>query len=314
MHLRILRALSCFAALAAFGLGAARADVVANFEDLSLATNSANPGPLLGSPGDPPPPGYTVVDGTYGPVAQGAFTTGGVSLINQRDQTYGSWGGFAYSNQVDTASEGWTNQFSTYAGAAHSGTNFGVAFGYHDLEAVPALGVEAFDPLKIGHLEGLPYLSLPEDAVIRGMYVANTTYTALTLIQGDGFTPPMGVGDWYRLSAYGTDASGNILTDASGNALAVDLDLARWNAGESRFVANQWLYMDLSALADAQRLYFNVSGSIDVGYGLATPAYFAVDDITYTLGAAAVPEPASLAMAGSAVLVVGLAARRRVRA
>lgn len=305
MNIRAIRFLACLAATAVLGLGAARAgQVVADFENLSLAPDSAFQGPM---------PGATIVDGAYGPVAEGTFTTGGVSLINQYGLTYGNWSGFAYSNEHDTASEGWTNQFSVYAGAAHSGSNFGVGFGYHDLTANQT-GNEPFNPLNIAHLEGLPYFTLPDGAAIQAMYVANTTYTALSLINGDSFARPMEVGDWYKLSAYGTDASGNILRDASGNARAVDLDLAYWNAGESRFVANQWLYMDLSTLADAERIYFNVSGTITGLYGLNTPGYFALDDVTYTVGAAAVPEPASLAMAGSAVLVVGLAARRRARA
>lgn len=305
MNLRASRILSCLVVFT-LTLGSVRGgEVIANFENLTLAPDSAFQGPT---------PGATIIDGPYGPVAEGSFTTGGVSLINQYDLTYGSWSGFAYSNQVDTTAAGWLNQSSAYPGAAHSGDNFGVAFGYHNLA-----GANPFDPLNISHLEGLPYLTLPEDAAIQGMYVANTTYTALSLLLGDSFSGrPMGgvngdIPDWYKLTAYGTDAAGDVLTDASGSALFVDLFLGDNRQGQM-FIADQWMYMDLSGLVGAERLYFNVSGSLTGPYGLNTPSYFAVDDVTYTVNAAAVPEPGSLAMAASAVLIVGLVARRRTRA
>ncbi|WP_337175748.1 DUF4465 domain-containing protein [Paludisphaera sp.] len=308
MSLRPYRSLTCLAATLALALGTARAGVVvADFDGLALSPNSAQSGPF-----DP----TVEIPGRWGPVEQGSFSSDGVDFINRGGAGY--WEGFAYSNQTNTDVPGLASQFSVYAGEAHSGANFGVAYGYHDLEAIPLLGVEAFNPLNLVHLEGLPYFTLPEDAIIQGMYVTNTTYTALSLSLGDDFTGrPMGgvdgnIPDWFKVTAYGTDAYGNILTDASGGARFVDLFLGDNREGQ-RFIADEWLYMDLADLAGAQRLYFNVSSTLSGQWGLNAPGYFAVDDVTYTIGAAAVPEPTSLAMAGTAVLVAGLLARRRPR-
>lgn len=284
-----------------------RADVVVgDFEDLALAPNSAFQGPM---------PNAVQVTGRWGPEMQGTFNTGGIDLMNRRNATFGSWSGFAYSNQVDNTTAGWLNQFSVFTAAAHSGTNFGIAFGYHDLEA-NLYEPEAFDPLNIEHLEGLPYLTLPVGAAIEGMFVTNTTYTALSLLLGDDFTGrPFGgndgtIADWYKMTAYGADAAGNILTDASGNALAVDYYLADNRQGQM-FIAQDWTYLNLSSLAGAERLYFNVSGTLSGLFGLNTPGYFAVDDIRYGIDPAAVPEPASLVMAASAVALLAAAAGRR---
>lgn len=313
MNIRPFSFPALLAAILVSAAGSAGAGV-ASFDDLSLAANSAYQGPL----GSPLPPDYALVQGTYGPVAAGSFSSGGVAFANRRDQTYGSWSGFAYSNQTDATTEGWTNQFSTYAGAAHSGSNFAVAAGYHDLTA-NALEPEAFNPLDLDHLEGLPHFTLPTDAIIQGMRVTNTTYAALSLLRGDSYAAPLGgtsgtVPDWYKLTAYGTDAAGDVLVDSGGSALFVELYLADNRQGQM-FIADQWMEMDLSLLAGAHRLYFNVSGTIgDSTYGLATPSYFAVDDVTFDVPAPAVPEPSSLAMAATAAALVGLAARRRRRA
>ncbi|OJW12362.1 MAG: hypothetical protein BGO49_21140 [Planctomycetales bacterium 71-10] len=306
-HLRLLSSLTAVV----LALGSARAGVVTvDFEDLSLDFNSAKSGPF-----DP----TAEVEGQWGPLDQGIFSSGGIDFVNRVMPGY--WEGFAYSNQVDMETEGFTNQFSVYNVAAHSGSNFGVAFGYHDLRATNT-GNEPFNPLDIAHLEGLSYFTLPENAIIQGMYITNATYAALSMLRGDSFTGrPLGgengeFPDWFKVTAYGTDASGNVLTDAMGAAIGVDFYLGDNRDLTGAVIVDSWKYMDLSALAGAERLYFNVSGTLETadGYGFASPAYFAVDDITYALGAAAVPEPASLAMAGTAVLVVGLAARRRARA
>lgn len=295
-----------FACLAFVSTTAHAGDVVASFDDLNLAPNSYFQGPTSNA---------VEIQGRWGPEMEGTFNTGGIDLINRRNTTFGSWSGFAYSNQFDTTTAGWLNQFSAYAGAAHSGSNFGLAFGYHDLEA-NLYEPDPFDPMNIDHLEGLPSFTLPTGGSIEGMYITNTTYTAVSLLLGDDFTGrPFGgddgaIPDWYKMTAYGTDADGNILMDALGNALAVDYYLADNREGQM-FIAKDWHYLDLSALAGAQRLYFNVSGTLTGLFGLNTPAYFAVDDIHYRLNATAVPEPSGLIMGGSAVSILLLAIHRR---
>lgn len=290
--------------LSALG-GEARAGIVtATFEDLALAPESSWRGP---------DPNGEVVQGPYGDVMLGSFETGGISFVNKSDLEYGSWSGFAYSNATDVETPGHGNQFSAFAGGGRGGEgNYGVAFGYHDLEA-NVFTDDPFDPTNIGHLEGLPSFTLPIGASIAGMYVTNTTYAALSLIEGDVFTGrPFGgedgsIADWFKLSAYGTDAFGTVL-DAH-----VDFYLADNRQGRM-FILDEWEYMDLSALAGAERLYFNLSGTLSGDYGLNLPGYFAVDDVQYRISAAAVPEPSSLAMASVGAGLIGLLIHRRKRA
>lgn len=286
-------------AVLAFGLaaGAVRGgEVVATFDDLPLAADSYWRGP---------DPNGVVVPGPYGDVVQGGFTTGGVDFNNNAELTYGSWSGFAYSNTTDTTTAGYLNQFSAFTGAAHSGDAYGVAFGYQELAG----------PILLSQLQGLPSLTLPAGAGIAGMFVTNTTYAALSMLQGDSFAKKFGGPsgndpDWFKLSAYGSDSLGNVLSTS------VDFYLAdyRFSDNSKDYIVDDWRYMDLSALAGAQRIYFNVSSS-DVGlFGMNTPGYFAVDDVRYTVASAAVPEPSSLAMASIGVVALAHLARRRRRA
>lgn len=269
-------------------------DIVATFDDLTLDAESASRGP---------DPNGTVIKGPYGDVMKGSFTTNGVVFENDAELTYGSWSGFAYPNTT----AGCLNQFSAFPGSAQSGENYGVAFGYTDLAGNP--------PTNIGRLAGLPHLTLPTGAGIAGMFVTNTTYAALSMLQGDSFAKKFGGAsgddpDWFKLTAYGADAAGDVL-----NA-SVDFYLADYRFADNSkdYIVDDWRYMDLSSLAGARTIFFNVS-STDVGdFSMNTPGYFAVDDIQYTIADAAVPEPSSLVMAGIGAIVLGALARRRLLA
>lgn len=263
-------------------LPAQAGNVTVGFEDLTLAANSYNSGPMPNAPGG-------------GTVSAGTFTSGGATFSNRYSNQWGSWSGFAYSNMTNTTTPGYTNQYSVYTGAAYSGTNFGVAYGYRD---VP------FNPTTPQDFGSLPTFVLPTGGSIEGMFVTNTTYAALSMLNGDSFAKKFDTGDWFKLTAYGFTSSG---------LKSVDFYLAdcRSSNANDHYILSAWAYMDLSSLAGATQLWFNLSSS-DVGrYGMNTPGYFAVDNITYNLGAAAVPEPTGLVMSASAVAVVGMALRRR---
>lgn len=295
---RSLIGLSLFATL----VSTASAGSVATFDDLPLAPNSYFKGPVSGG---------QVVDGPYGPVTVGTFASAGVRFANQYDNTYGSWSGFAYSNATDTTTPGYTNQYSAIAGVGHNNSaNYGVAFGYDDVQ--PNLfDPTPFDPSNKDDLESLPHFTLPTGAVLDGMYVTNTTYAALSMLLGDGFSKKFGGvsgddPDWFKLSAYGTDAAGNVLSNS------VDFYLAdyRFSDNSKDYVVTNWTYMDLSALSNASTLYVNLSSSDSGIYGMNTPSYFAVDDITFTVPSA-VPEPSGLALVAAGLGIVGSMARSR---
>ncbi len=195
----------------------------------------------------------------------GDFTSGSAVFNNNYDSTYDSWDGWAYSNKSDTTTAGYTNQYSAITGLAQSGSNYGVAY--------------------IGWAE-LPSITLSNTGIVEGIYVTNTTYAALDMLNGSSFSKKFGGDtgddpDWFLLTTTGKDSVGNITG-------SVDFYLAdyRFENNEYDYIVDSWEYVDISSLGVVKMLEFSLSSS-DVGeYGMNTPAYFAMDTV--------IPEPATV--------------------
>ncbi|MEW4490415.1 DUF4465 domain-containing protein [Thalassoglobus sp. JC818] len=275
-----------------------------DFDDLPLSPDSHWNGPDLTGAQSPGPYGGTLYNGS--------FTSGSAQFANNYEDFYGSWSGFAYSNETNTSIAGFTNQFSTFAGAAQSGSNFGIGFGYDDVNA-NQLDPIAFDPTNTAHLLALPHFTVATGVAVTSAYVTNTTYAALSMTNGDGFAKKFGGdtgndADWLKLSAYGIDEFGQAL------GATVEFYLAdyRFTDNTQDYIVDEWTLMDLSSLAGAQTIAFNLSSSDSGPYGMNTPAYFAIDSIDVS-SVTPVPEPGSLALLLIGSAVAGVSRTRRGR-
>ena len=268
----------------------AKADVV-NFQDLGPGLKTyAGPGggnywngPASNATSQPDP----VMGGTQ---TVGTFQSGNVSFSNSYNATYGSWGGFAYSDCTDTTTPGYTNQYYAYAGSGYGGSgNYAIGYGY----------VDGLDPTDPTQLDQLPSLTLPANARIQSAYVTNTTYAALSMLNGDRFAKKFGTGtdpyDWFALTVYGTDAN-NVLLSSSVTFFLADY---RQLNGTPDYIVSQWTALDLSSLAGATHLYFNLASSDTGDFGMNTPACFAMDNIRYTIDGVWVGASGTWANAGN---------------
>lgn len=255
------------AVLLPLATNAAAANIV-DFEDLDLSV--------------PPAQAYTGVGGGAfwnGSDESGGFTSGDASFLNSYNTKYGSWEGWAYSNTTDTVTDGYANQYSAYAGGAHSGTQYGVYFKPWVLTST---------------------VTLAPGASILGAWITNTTYAALSMRDGDSFSKKFGGvdgtdSDWFKLTITGENSQG-----ITGE---VDFYLAdyRFENNNLDYIVDDWKWVDLTSLGNASRLTFGLSSSDNGQWGMNTPAFFAIDDIT----TGEVPEASTLAIFGVGGLVAG---------
>lgn len=199
----------------------------------------------------------------------GGFTSYGVGFSNAYGVSYGYpwWGGFAYSNMTDTTTPGYANQYSAITGTDASGVaggNYAVA--YLADTTIPTISLSGMDPLSIT--------------------LSNTTYTYLTIRDGDSFSAAFASGDWFKVTITG-------YTGANVSTGAVDYYLADYRSANSAdwYIVNTWQTVDLSALGSGTSYLTLTFDSSDVGaWGINTPTYVAVGSL------AVVPEPAAIAL------------------
>ncbi len=268
---------------------AAGGDIVVNFDDLSYPNGSFDPGSLF-------PKGPAPGTGSYdnGWDLAGGFTSHGAFFSNSYDTAFNSWSGWAYSNVNDPTTTGPTpflgdfnHQFAAITGTAPGGSgNYAISSG-------------------TGAAINLPAGTSPVS-----FEVTNSTYSYLSMTHGDGFAKQFSTGDFFELKIFGFMGSNGAGTEVG----EVDFFLAKYTSSDSLPV-NVWTLVDLSSLAKAHSLTFDYASS-DVGeFGINTPEYFAMDDLTLRT-ASVVPEPSTAMLALTAMGTMGLAAvrcRRRRR-
>lgn len=216
------------------------AQTVSTFEDFNLQVDTF----LNGSDGN------------------GDFTDENLSLPNDYDAQWGSWSGFSISTMTDVTTAGFTNQYSSISGDGNNNSDtYAVGFMYYpDNDATVKL--------------------LNEDAgeTVNGMYVNNSTYAYLSMRDGDAVAKKFG-------GATGDDQDFFLLTikkylNGVLSTEKVEFYLAdfRFSDNSLDYIIDEWTYVDLSSLGDADSLHFQMTSS-DVGqFGMNTPAYFCIDD------------------------------------
>lgn len=228
-------------------------------------------------------------DSHYYPLSSTSFSSGAAGFNHDFVDWGGgfnSWSGWTVSNEHDTATPGYQNQFSVHAAGGQGGGNFAVAY------------------------QGQPVASLAAPAMVEGAWFANTTYAALSMLQGDSFAKRFGgTGgddpDWLLLTIVGRGAGG-LQTGA------VDFYLADYRFADhaSDYIVQDWTYVDLAALntlGAPTQLEFVLSSSDSGAFGMNTPAYFAMD----SLAVSPVPWPAAPWLYAAGLATLGAWRRRR---
>ena len=136
----------------------------------------------------------------------------------------------------------------------------------------------------------------------RGRLLHQHYLCRFAVLNGDGFSKKFGGPsgndpDFFKLTITGKDATG-------ATTGAVDLFLAdyRFSDNSLDYVLSDWTFVDLSSLGAVSSLAFALDSSDTGQFGINTPGYFALDDLSVN----AVPEPSTALMlvAGGLILLI----------
>ncbi len=192
------------------------------------------------------------------------FNSGMFTFENEYNSSWGSWSGWSYTNITDNTTAGYTNQFGNITGSGESSNQFGVFFqsftGKHRLFTDNGNAVN-----------------------LSGAFFTNTTYAYLSMLNGDSFatqfgdtTNAAGGADWFLLTIYALDVD-SLHTGDSVNFYLADY---RFTDDTQDYIVNTWEWVDLSSLGAVYGLDFKLTSSDNGIYGMNTPAYFAMDNLT----------------------------------
>ena len=218
----------------------------ATFEEMTLDAESAYNGAGVS--------GETITDAYGSECVKSQFVSGGYRFTTVYNPAWGSWSGFAVSNETSTTYASYADQYRSCVGHGYDGSsNYCVAF--------PSILGETIEPVDGAQ-------------VISGMYVTNSAWNVSAYTEGDGMTPgAFTTGDWCKLTITGTHA------DATTATLDVYLADYRSENAARHYYINQWQWVDLTSLGEVTALTFTISSSRNNDWGMTTPGYVCIDNL-----------------------------------
>jgi len=234
--------------------------------------------------------GHLFDNGANLPSEASGFQWGGATFSNDFLPQFNAWRGWALSRDTSMPCEMCEEDFLDFqysaiaGGGADGSTQFGVVF-------------SAADSNILNPTEPAPTVQLPPHALPTSLSVTNTTYAALSMLQGDDFAKQFGgesgsEPDWFRLTIHARDAQG-LLEDAGlldpeigiPSLASVEFLLADYTFEDDAqdYLVDTWTEIDLSPLrvAGIAGLSLRLSSSDNGFFGMNTPAYVAVDNLTF---------------------------------
>jgi hypothetical protein len=187
----------------------------------------------------------------------GGFSSGKFYFHNDYNPDWFSWSGWAYSNQTDHSTPGWMNQYSAMIWTEENSNTYALSY------ASPSSRISFADSLK---------------RVVKGFFITNSTYAALTMHHGDPYSKKFGGEsgedeDWFKLSI-----EGHLGESSTG---IIDYLLADYTFQDSKddYYIQTWQWIDLETLGEVDALSFSLSSTDNGDFGMNTPAFFCMDNL-----------------------------------
>jgi len=201
-----------------------------------------------------------------GSTGEGGFTFGNVFFENNYSTEFGGYwaSGWIYSNRTDVTTAGYLNDASAYTGVGSGGSsNYAVSYG-GNIDFGRAVIVEKLD-------------------------ITNTTYAALSMLNGDNFSKQFGSvnnangqpdgtngEDYFRVLIIGSDA----------NSMPVDTVIFyladyRFSDNTQDYIVDEWETVQLESMGAIRYLEFVMQSTDNNSMGILTPTYFAMDNLKF---------------------------------
>lgn len=192
-----------------------------------------------------------------------------ISFSNYTDE-WGIQRGFTVSNQTDITTAGFMNQYSAFTGAGNNGSANYVVY-------TPEATI----------------LSAENEAIrISSFKITNTTYAGISMRDGDLYAKQFGSAtdangdddgtngeDFFKVWVIGENADGS-----QKDSLEFFLADYRFSDNSQDYILDTWETVDVSSLSiDVDKLTFRLESSDNAPWGMNTPAYFAIDDVSYEI-------------------------------
>jgi hypothetical protein len=188
------------------------------------------------------------------------YASGGAIFQNFYDTSFGGfWSkGFAISTMRDDTNASFMNLYS----------------------AITAGGFAGSEHYAIGHANAKIYRHI-DSATVKGVYVTNTTYATLSMIDGDDFAKKFG-------GITGNDPDFFLMTfvgyhDGSiSDSVQFYLADYRFENNDSDYIVTDWQWVDLTKIGLFDSIQIKLTSS-DIGqFGMNTPAFYAIDNFEIT--------------------------------
>ncbi len=180
----------------------------------------------------------------------------------------GDWW-YSYNNQMSVYNTTSTDGANVNAG--HSGNNFAVVYGYQDFYNSQWMAKPSFSFIR--------------KKTLKGLWFCNSSYTYGVIMKGNQF----GASGVATPLSKQVDGNGNYIGyfqvelecyNENGELLATYVQtLADYRNGKKQDPVTTWTYWPINQ-ANVKTVKLNFSGSDTGDYGLNTPAYICLDDIT----------------------------------
>lgn len=205
---------------------------------------------------------------------KGSFSFENLTFFHLSEQNI--WRGFLYSAERDITTPGYLNQYSAITKlGVNDSSNYCVSYIPSDYADLDGDGdIKECIPSTI---------TLAKADSFSGVYITNTTFAYLSMKEGDGFAKKFGGDsgndeDWFKLTIKGYDEDNK-------ETGTIDFYLADFRfADKSKdYILDEWKWVDLSSLGLVKKLEFTLSSTDNnPTFGMNTPAYFAMDNLTPT--------------------------------